>query len=179
MKRKRGKPFKQERYRVNSKIRVPKVRVIDPHGEQLGIMDTQKALDIAKGKDLDLVEVSAKAKPPVCRIMDYGRFKYQKAKKEKAKRNNAANVSIKEIKFRPKTDTHDMNYKIRHIKRFLENGDKVRVIVRFRGREIVHINLGYELLNDVLKELGEVELEKKPGQEGRTVTMMVAPSQSK
>jgi translation initiation factor IF-3 len=143
-------------------------------------MSTRRALDIATENGLDLVEVSPKAAPPVCKIMDYGRFKYEKAKQEKIKRQNASHVTVKEIKFRPKTDVHDMNFKVKNIRKFLENGDKIRVVVVFRGREIVHPDLGFALLNRVIVSLGEdCVVEQKPQREGRAVSMLVGPPLSK
>lgn len=156
------------------------MRVIGSDGTQLGIMSTRDAMNIATEQGLDLVEVSPKANPPVCKIMDYGRFKYEKAKQEKQKRANASHITVKEIKFRPKTDVHDMDYKIKHIKKFLEHGDKIRVVVVFRGREIVHPDLGFDLLNRVIETLGdECDVEQKPNREGRSVAMLLAPPSGK
>ncbi len=138
-----------------------------------------EALDLAVSHGLDLVEVSPKAVPPVCKIMDYGRFKYEKSKQDKQKRANASHITVKEVKFRPKTDTHDMDYKMKHIRKFLLNGDKIRVVVVFRGREIVHPDLGFEVLNKILELLGDdCEVEQKPNREGRAVAMLLAPTAS-
>ncbi len=139
-------------------------------------MSTYDAIRKAEEKGLELVEVSPKAQPPVCKIMDYGKFKYERAKQEKIKRQNATQISMKEVKFRPKTDDHDLEFKIRNIKKFLEEGDKIRVVVSFRGREIVHPEFGFHLLESILKELGsDVDVEQKPTHEGRAVSMLLAP----
>ena len=139
-------------------------------------MSTYDAIRKAEEKGLELVEVSPKAQPPVCKIMDYGKFKYERAKQEKVKRANATQISMKEVKFRPKTDDHDLEFKIRNIKKFLEEGDKIRVVVSFRGREIVHPEFGFQLLESILKELGsDVDVEQKPAHEGRAVSMLLAP----
>lgn len=170
----------EEPFRINHRIRVPEVRVIDEDGAQLGIMSTYDAIRKAEEKGLELVEVSPKASPPVCKIMDYGKFKYERAKQEKAKRQNATQINIKEVKFRPKTDDHDLEFKIRNIRKFLEEGDKVRVVVAFRGREMVHPEFGFELLEKILKQLGDAaEVEQKPVNEGRAVAMLLVPSKNK
>ena len=151
-------------------------RFIDEDGEQLGIMSTYDAIRKAEEKGLELVEVSPKASPPVCKIMDYGKFKYERAKQEKIKRANATQISMKEVKFRPKTDDHDLDFKIRNIRKFLEDGDKIRVVVSFRGREIVHPEFGFQLLETILKQLGDAaEVEQKPAHEGRAVSMLLSP----
>ncbi len=166
----------EEAFRINHRIRVPEVRVIDEDGEQLGIMSTYDAIRKAEEKGLELVEVSPKASPPVCKIMDYGKFKYERAKQEKIKRANATQISMKEVKFRPKTDDHDLDFKIRNIRKFLEDGDKIRVVVSFRGREIVHPEFGFQLLETILKQLGDAaEVEQKPAHEGRAVSMLLSP----
>ncbi|MBU1238556.1 translation initiation factor IF-3 [Myxococcota bacterium] len=175
----KGQQTKSDQYRINRRIRVPEVRVIGHEGTQLGIMNTRDALEQAISLGLDLVEVSPKAVPPVCKIMDYGRFKYEKSKQDKQKRQNASHVTVKEIKFRPKTDTHDMDYKLNHIRKFLANGDKIRVVVVFRGREIVHPDFGFDVLAKVIELLGdECEIEQKPNREGRAVAMLLGPPPS-
>jgi translation initiation factor IF-3 len=155
---------------------VPEVRVIASDGSQVGILPTHEALRMAEDQGLDLVEVSPRAVPPVCRIMDFGRFKYQESKKEKASRKHQATVVIKEIKFRPKTDTHDMDFKLKHIRRFLGEGNKVRLMIVFRGREIVHPETGQAVLDVVSKEVSEVSVvEQKPSLEGRRMVMVLGP----
>jgi translation initiation factor IF-3 len=155
---------------------VPEVRVIGGDGSQVGIVPTHEALRMAEDQGLDLVEVSPRAVPPVCRIMDFGRFKYQESKKEKASRKHQSTVVIKEIKFRPKTDTHDLDFKLKHIRRFLGEGNKVRLMIVFRGREIVHPETGQAMLDLVSKEVAEISVvEQKPSMEGRRMVMVLGP----
>lgn len=155
---------------------MPEVRVIGADGSQVGILQTHEALRLAEEQGLDLVEVSPRAVPPVCRIMDFGRFKYQESKKEKASRKHQSTVVIKEIKFRPKTDTHDLDFKLKHIRRFLGEGNKVRLMIVFRGREIVHPETGQAMLDTVSKEVADVSvIEQKPLMEGRRMVMVLGP----
>jgi translation initiation factor IF-3 len=145
-------------------------------GSQLGIMSPQEAMAIAEEKNLDLVEISPRSRPPVCRIMDYGRFKYSESKKKKEARKHASTVEVKEVKFRPKTDEHDKDFKIRHVRRFLEEGNKVRLVIVFRGREVTHPETGKAVLDLVVQatsDLGQVEA--PPNMEGRRMMMIVAP----
>lgn len=152
------------------------MRVIGADGGQVGIIPTHEALRMAEEAGLDLVEVSPRAVPPVCRIMDFGRFKYQESKKEQASRKHQSVVIIKEIKFRPKTDTHDLNFKLKHIRRFLGEGNKVRLMIVFRGREIVHPETGHAMLDVVSKEVADVSvIEQKPLMEGRRMVMVLGP----
>jgi translation initiation factor IF-3 len=161
---------------VGRRIRVPEVRVIGSDGSQVGIVPTHEALRMAEDQGLDLVEVSPRAVPPVCRIMDFGRFKYQESKKEKASRKHQSTVVIKEIKFRPKTDTHDLDFKLKHIRRFLGEGNKVRLMIVFRGREIVHPETGQAMLDLVSKEVAEISvIEQRPLMEGRRMVMVLGP----
>jgi len=165
-----------DNYRVGRRIRVPEVRVIGADGSQVGIVPTHEALRMAEDQGLDLVEVSPRAAPPVCRIMDFGRFKYQESKKEKASRKHQSTVVLKEIKFRPKTDTHDLDFKLKHIRRFLGEGNKVRLMIVFRGREIVHPETGQAMLDLVSKEVSEISvIEQKPAMEGRRMVMVLGP----
>jgi translation initiation factor IF-3 len=155
---------------------VPEVRVIGGDGSQIGILPTHEALRMAEDQGLDLVEVSPRAIPPVCRIMDFGRFKYQESKKEKASRKHQSTVVLKEVKFRPKTDTHDLDFKLKHIRRFLSEGNKVRLMIAFRGREIVHPETGQAVLDVVSKEVAEIStIEQKPSMEGRRMVMVLGP----
>lgn len=152
------------------------VRLIDEEGNQLGVMPTRDALQIALEKGLDLVEVAPTAQPPVCRIMDYGRFKYEQAKRDREARRNQHVVNIKELKMRPRIDDHDFEVKVRSGERFLKDGDKIKCTIMFRGREIVHSQLGREVLRQLaerLQEFGQVESE--PRLEGRNMTMILAP----
>lgn len=154
------------------------MRLVGADGEQCGIVATSEALDKARALDLDLVEVAPNADPPVCRIMDYGKYKYIQSKREAEARRKQTVIQVKEIKVRPKTDEHDLNVKIRHIRRFLEDGDKVKITVRFRGREMAYASQsGFEVLKhivDTLADLGKVEA--SPRMEGKTMMAIVAPS---
>jgi len=161
-------------------IRVPQVRVIDADGNQLGVMQTKDALSAAEAAGLDLVEIAATAAPPVCRIMDYGKYKYQMSKKTKDAKKKQTVIQIKEMKLRGKTEEHDFQFKLRNIKRFLSEGDKVRVFIVFKGREITHTELGMQMLKRVADELKDVAtIEAPPKLEGRNMTMLVAPLQQK
>jgi translation initiation factor IF-3 len=154
---------------------VPEVRVIGDDSAQLGVMPTHEAMRMAEEKGLDLVEVSPKAVPPVCRIMDYGKFKYEQSKKTNQAKKHASVIEIKEIKFRPKTDVHDYEFKVGHIRRFLEEGNKVRLVIAFRGREIVHPETG-AMLEKVIKKCSDVaHVEQIPMMDGRRMVMVVSP----
>jgi translation initiation factor IF-3 len=161
--------------RINHRIRVPEIRVILEE-EQLGIMPTHEALRLAEEKGLDLVEISPRSQPPVCRIMDYGKYKYDEAKKKQQARKRSSTVETKEIKFRPKTEEHDMDFKVKHVRRFLEGGNKVRLAVVFRGREITHPQTGMAVLNRVVERCGDIAtVEATPNMEGRRMIMVIAP----
>lgn len=163
--------------RTNREIRVPEVRLIDENGEQVGIVKTSDALQRAKDAGLDLIEFSPNAKPPVCKILDYGKYKFDQKKKSREQKKKQKIIHIKEIKFRPKIDQHDYNFKVNHIRKFIEHGDKVKVTMMFRGREIVHHNLGMQLMKKVAAELEELTvIEKEPKLEGRNITMVLAPA---
>jgi translation initiation factor IF-3 len=152
------------------------VRVIGDDGGQLGVMPTHEAMRMAEEKGLDLVEVSPKAVPPVCRVMDYGKFKYEQSKKTNQAKKHASVIEIKEIKFRPKTDVHDYEFKVGHIRRFLEEGNKVRLVIAFRGREIVHPETGRSMLEKVIKKCSDVaHVEQIPMMDGRRMVMVVSP----
>ncbi len=166
----------QDGVRRNEQIRARDVRVIGPEGEQLGILSRNDAIATAKEQGCDLVEVAATADPPVCRIMDYGRFKYEQQKKKQEAKKRQVVVQIKEIKMRPKTDDHDYETKVRHIRRFLEDGDRCKVTIFFRGREIVHKDRGMSVLDRVVedvKDVGKVEQEARA--EGRTLQLLLTP----
>jgi len=161
-------------------IKVAQVRVVDVDGNQLGIMATTEALAVAENSGLDLVEVAPQAKPPVCRIMDYGKYKYQMSKRAREARKKQTVINIKEIKLRPKTDEHDFLFKERNAEKFLASGDRVRFFVFFRGREIVHKNIGENMLKRLAEDLKEVgTVEALPRMEGRKMTMLLAPNQIK
>ena len=160
-------------------IKIPRVLVVDEEGTQLGILDTSEALSIAADRGLDLVEVAPTARPPVCRIMDYGKFKYEQSKKARKARQQAHTQKVKTIKFRPKTDDHDYNFKKNHIISFLEAGNKVKVIMQFRGREISHLDLGIEFLNHLVEEVVEHGTpESRPTREGRFISFILAPKKT-
>lgn len=166
--------------RINHRIRSPELRVIDPEGEQLGILDLDDALDRAEEFGLDLVEVAPQARPPVCRIMDYGKYKYQQKKRSAEARKKSSRVELKEVKLRPKTDKHDFNTKVRKARAFLEEGNKVKFTVMFRGREITHPEIAYDMMDkaaDLLEEVAAIEQDAK--MEGRNMTMMLTPSNPK
>ncbi len=164
---------------INRNIRAKEVRVIDPDGNQIGVIPTYKAIAVANDFGLDLVEVSPNANPPVCKIMDYGRYKYEQTKKKQEAKKKQATFQLKEIKLRPKTDEHDLKTKIGHIKKFIERKDKVKVTVVFRGREIALSQLGRNLLERVVQETEEISsVEQPPKFEGRTMIMVLSPKQS-
>jgi translation initiation factor IF-3 len=167
---------KQQRVRINEQIRVPEVRLIGADGQQVGVMPVKEALAHAAEAHLDLVEVAPQANPPVCRIMDYGKFKYQQSKKQQEARRRQTTIQVKEIKVRPKIEEHDMGFKLRNARRFLEEGDKVKISVIFRGREIAHTDRGYRLLARIVEALAEVAtVEQHPKLEGRNLSMIVTP----
>jgi translation initiation factor IF-3 len=157
-------------------IRSPQVRVIADNGEQLGILPIAEAVAKAQEAGLDLVEMAADADPPVCRIMDYGRYKYQQSKKQSESRKKTSVIEVKEIKFRPKTAEHDYQFKLRNIKKFLADRNKIKVSLVFRGREIAHASLGHELMNRLIEDTkDDGHVEQNPGLEGRTMVMVIAP----
>ena len=177
----RDRRHREERkHRLNREIQAPEVRLSGPNTEPLGIVPVLEALRMAGELDVDLVEIAATAVPPVCRLMDYGKFKYQEQKKAAEAKAKQTVIDIKEVKFRPGTDDGDYNVKMRNIKRFLAEGDKVKVTLRFRGREITHQNLGMDLLNRIRDELADsILVEQFPKLEGRQMIMMVAPVRKK
>jgi translation initiation factor IF-3 len=152
------------------------VLVIDADGEKLGVMSPEQALDHAEEKELDLVEVAPKASPPVCKIMDYGKYRYEQSKRAKTAKKRQKSVKVKEIRMRPKIAEHDYQFNKRHVEKFLQNGDKIKVIVTFWGREITHIDIGREKLQRMASELSEVsEVEQLPKMEGRNMVMILVP----
>ena len=162
--------------RINDRIRAKEVRVIDEDGSQLGIMPPSQALMIAEEKGLDLVEIAATATPPVCRIMNSGKFFYQQAKRESEARKHQKHIQVKEVKFRPKIDEHDFQFKKRNVERFLNDGNKVKSTVIFRGREMVHSEIGRRILNRLAAELTETaNIEVPPRQEGMTMVQILSP----
>lgn len=166
--------------RINEEIRAREVRVIGSDGEQLGIMSGREAQQLAYEKHLDLVEIAPTAKPPVCRIMDYGKYRYEQQKREKESRKKQKTFDIKEVKLRPGIEEHDFNVKFKNAVRFLEDGDKVKVTIMFRGRELSHPELGEVLLNKMAAQLKEIAVvERQPKLEGKNMIMIVAPKPSK
>jgi translation initiation factor IF-3 len=164
------------RIRINRQIRAEEVRVINPDDEQLGVMTVSEALRIADSLDLDLVEISPNAKPPVCKIVDYGKFKYLQKKKEQEAKKHQAVTMLKEVKLRPRTDKHDREYKMKNLRRFLEEGNKAKVTMRFRGREIVYAERAKQLMEEIATELQDVgKMEKFPTRVGRTLSMVLSP----
>ena len=163
--------------RINERIRVPEIRLIGADGENVGVVSPERGLELAEQAGLDLVEISPNASPPVCKIMDYGKYKYEQQKRESEARKKQKIIEIKEVKFRPNTDTHDYDVKMRNVTRFLEAGDKVTVTLRFRGREMAHQNLGRELLERVAEDVeGLGKVENMPKMEGRQMVMMIGPA---
>lgn len=165
---------------INHSIRAHEVRVVADDGEQLGILTLREALEAAEARQLDLVEVSPTAQPPVCRIMDYGKFKYQQSKKQQESRKKQVQVQVKEVKIRPKTDDHDLDFKVKHVRRFLEEGNKAKVTLVFRGREITHQDIGRAVIDRFASELADVGVvEVQPRVDGRQLFMIIAPKPKK
>lgn len=171
---------KEPRVRINERIRVPQVRVVDEDGNMLGIMAPQDALSIARQRELDLVEISPQAKPPVCKIIDFGKFRYERQKREKTQKKSQHKQQLKGLRFKAVTDTHDFEFKTRHAREFLLEGDKVRASILFRGREIVHKNIGLELLQRFVEELDDIaKVDQAIKMEGNTGTVTVSPDKQK
>ena len=167
-------------YRVNNQIRAREVRLITDTNENLGVVSIQKALQLAVERELDLVEVAPNSDPPVCRIMDFGKFQYERAKKEREARKQQKQVEVKEIRLRPKTDDHHRSFKVRDARRWLEEGMKVKVRIRFRGREITYPEIAHDMLREVAEELEDIAVvEQAPNMEGRTMLMVLAPAPEK
>lgn len=177
----RGRPRPQQpetpKDNINEAITAKEVRLIDQDGEQVGVVSIQRALEMAVEAELDLVEIAAKAEPPVCRIMDYGKYLYQQQKKQHDAKKNQKQVQVKEVKFRPGTEEGDYQVKLRNLMRFLEQGDRVKVTIWFRGREITHKELGMKMLDRIKGDVQEVAaVEQEPKMEGRQMQMMIAPT---
>jgi translation initiation factor IF-3 len=167
----------RDRFRINNRIRAPQVRLIDDEGGQLGIVTLREALAIAEERGLDLMEVAPNAVPPVCRIVDYGKFRYEQTKKDREARKNQKQAELKEVRLKPKTDDHDLEVKAKQARKFLLAGDKVKFTVRFRGREIFHPDIGREMLEQMAEDLRDVAtVEQRPLMEGRALSLMLAPS---
>jgi translation initiation factor IF-3 len=173
------RPPERDLTRTNERIRVPEVRLVGEDGKQIGVVKTSEALSYAQERDLDLVEVAPEARPPVCRVLDYSKYKYEQAQKQKAARKHQQQITIREIKFRPKIAQNDYDTKKGHVKRFLLGRDRVKVTIMFRGREVTHPERGTALLDKLAGELSEIAvIEQTPLQDGRNMTMMLAPSKA-
>jgi translation initiation factor IF-3 len=173
------RPPERDTTRINERIRVPEVRLIDDEGNQIGVLKTADALIFAQERDLDLVEVAPEARPPVCRVLDYSKYKYEQAQKIKQAKKHQQQITVREIKFRPKIAQHDYDTKKHHVERFLRHKDKVKVTIMFRGREVTHPERGTAILDRLAEELsGLGVVEQRPMQEGRNMTMMMAPSKA-
>ena len=171
---------KEKGLRINEQIRVREVRLIDDEGEQKGIVPTTEALKMAKERELDLVEVAPTANPPVCKILDYGKYRFEQEKKLRDSKKNQKLLKLKEIRMQPKIGSGDLDFKSKHVQEFLAEGNKVKVTVRFRGRELAHTELGLDVLNEVLKRLGDdYVVEKQPSMEGRFMSMVLNPKAKK
>ena len=169
-------PVRETGPRVNARIRAPEIRLIGPNGENVGVVAPDRAMALAEQVGLDLVEISPNATPPVCKIMDFGKFKYDQQKREAEAKKKQKTIEVKEVKFRPNTDIHDYDVKMRNVTRFLEAGDKVKITMRFRGREMAHQNLGRDLLERVATDVdGLGKVENMPKVEGRQMVMMIGP----
>ncbi|WP_442475982.1 translation initiation factor IF-3 [Roseivivax jejudonensis] len=163
--------------RVNDRIRVAEIRLIGAEGENIGVVPPSRGIELAEAAGLDLVEISPNASPPVCKIMDFGKFKYEQQKREAEARKKQKTIDVKEVKFRPNTDSHDYDVKMKNVVKFLEKGDKVKVTLRFRGREMAHQNLGRNLLERVAEDVKEIgKVENMPKMEGRQMVMMIGPA---
>ena len=168
--------IRDQKARINWRIRVPQVRLIDDQGQQVGVIPTQQAMQMAEERGLDLVEVAPNADPPVCRLMDYGKYRYDQAKKDREARKNQKIVEVKEIRMKPVTDEHDLEVKSNQARRFLEEGDKVRFTVRMRGRQLAHPDIGVRMLEDLAERLRDVAaIEQRPMHEGKAQSMVLAP----
>jgi translation initiation factor IF-3 len=169
--------------RINKQIRVREVRVIDDEGNQRGVMPTPKALELAQEVGADLVEVAPQANPPVCKILDYGKYKFEQEKRRKESKKKQKQIKLKEIRMQPKIERHDLEFKTKHVKEFLDEGNKVKVTVRFRGREMAHTEIGRDVLMSILKELDNLEagynVDRKPQMEGRFMSMILSPKSKK
>ncbi len=170
----------KDEHRINERIRVPQVRLIDEKGGQVGIVNTQEALQMARDRGLDLMEVSPNANPPVCKICDYGKFKYEKKKQEHKAKKKQTVIKVKEIQLRPQTEKHDLDYKFKNVREFLEEGDKAKITIMFRGREITYVDQGFKIMRELIelvKDVGSVEA--PPKLEGKKLIMVLAPGAKK
>ncbi len=161
---------------MNERIRASSIRLVGADGEQIGVVSVEEALEIAREQGYDLVEVAPKAAPPVCRIMDYGKYKYEQSKRAKEAKKHQHVIHVKEMKFRPKTEDHDYQFKLKHVKKFLTEGNKAKMTVRFRGREMAHKELGRKILEKLVQDTQDIAVvEQEPKMEGRTMTLVLGP----
>jgi translation initiation factor IF-3 len=169
--------FNTDEHRINERIRIPQVRLIDHEGNQVGIVDTTQAMQMARDVNLDLVEISPNATPPVCKILDYGKFKYEKKKKDHEAKKKQVVVKVKEVQLRPTTDEHDLAYKFKNVRTFLEEGDKAKITMMFRGREVAYVENGHKIMKRLLEELGDLAVVEAPAKlEGKKLIMVVGPN---
>jgi translation initiation factor IF-3 len=167
----------KDEHRINERIRVPQVRLIDEQGNQVGVVATQEALQMARERGLDLMEVSPNAQPPVCKICDYGKFKYEKKKKEHEAKKKQTVIKVKEIQLRPQTEEHDLEYKFKNVRQFLEEGDKAKITIMFRGREITYVDQGFKIMKQLAEMVKDIAIvEATPKLEGKKLIMILAPS---
>jgi translation initiation factor IF-3 len=167
----------KDEHRINERIRVPQVRLIDEKGNQVGVVPTHEALTMARDRGLDLMEISPNAVPPVCKICDYGKFKYEKKKKEHEAKKKQTVIKVKEVQLRPQTDEHDVEYKFRNIRKFLEDGDKAKVTIMFRGREITYVDQGFKIMKQLTEQMKDIAIiEASPKLEGKKLIMVLAPA---
>jgi translation initiation factor IF-3 len=170
-------PQNKDEHRINERIRVPQVRLIDENGGQVGIVPTFEALRMARDRGLDLMEVSPNSNPPVCKICDYGKFKYEKKKKEHEARKKQTVIKVKEIQLRPQTEEHDLEYKFKNIRKFLEEGDKAKITIMFRGREITYVDQGYQIMRQLQERVKDLAVaESPPKLEGKKLIMILTPA---
>lgn len=167
----------KDEHRINERIRVPQVRLIDEQGNQVGIVDTREALQMARDRGLDLMEVSPNAQPPVCKICDYGKFKYEKKKKEQVAKKKQTVIKVKEVQLRPQTEEHDLEYKFKNIRQFLTDGDKAKITIMFRGREITYVDQGFKMMKQLQEQVKDIAVvEAHPKLEGKKLIMILAPA---
>ncbi len=170
----------KDEHRLNERIRVPQVRLIDEKGNQVGVVPTYEALQMARERGLDLMEVSPNAQPPVCKICDYGKFKYEKKKKEQLAKKKQTVIKVKEIQLRPQTEEHDLDYKFKNVRQFLEDGDKAKITIMFRGREITYVDQGFKIMRQLADQVKDVAIvEAPPKIEGKKLIMVLAPGVAK
>src|SRR3954469_12994840 len=170
----------KDEHRINERIRVPQVRLIDEKGEQVGVVATQQALQMARERGLDLMEVSPNSHPPVCKIVDYGKFKYEKKKREHQAKKKQTVIKVKEVQLRPQTEEHDLNYKFKNIRTFLEEGDKAKITIMFRGREITYVDQGHRMMRQLAEMVKDIAIiEAFPKLEGKKLIMVLAPASTK